>query len=364
MSDSSTFPIPGTYRADCGHTHYFDKGSPVIKCPVCGDGTDTTWTWVEGEVSPATVMQQVGTSSGTLTLRYAGVPPVSDESQAEVTDALQAFSRDCQMMTTWFAGIMASRSAMREHLERLAEQGAPLRIATSRPDGRDAAVLAEMPAEEVIESIADAGEFERLYANSFVVFAFHLWEGTIRPRIAGVIRVEPSDVKADLMGEWRLLRNWIVHRSTDAEDDFFQKAARLADALGLQRGNLSLTANKVIHLVQMLNNMRIEINPHSLEMGFDLVAVDPEMIAEFAKTIEPGTGAVVPATAKMSPSPAMIVFDEAVAMIHEDDCSPKQAQLQSSTEWRQLMVRDRSVASSVIECLGLEEQLCRVCRPR
>ena len=315
-------------------------------------------------MSPTTVMQQVGTPTGTLTLMYTGVPPVSDESQDEVTGALRAFSRDCQMMTTWFVGIMASRSAMREHLERLADQGVPLRIATLRPDGRDAAVLAETPATEVIESIADAGEFERLYANSFVVFAYHLWEETIRPKIADAIGVDRSDVRADLMGEWRLLRNWIVHPSKEAEDNFFRNAESLPGALGIARGDLSLTANSVIHLVLLLNNMRIEINPHSLEMGFDLVAVDPEMIAELARTIEPGAGAVVPATATMAPSPAMIVFDEAVAMIHEDDCSPKEAQLQSPTEWRQLMVPDRRVASSVIECLGLEEQFCQVCRPR
>ena len=38
MSDSNEFPFPGIYRADCGHTHDFEKGSPVIACPDCGDG--------------------------------------------------------------------------------------------------------------------------------------------------------------------------------------------------------------------------------------------------------------------------------------------------------------------------------------
>ncbi len=361
MSDSNKFPLPGTYRAGCGHTHDFDKGSPVIACPDCGDDKGTTWTWIGGDISPATVVHQIGLPSGMLTLMYTGVPPVSNESKDEIDSTMRMFSRDCQMMTTWFVGIMASRKAMREHLERLASRREPLRITSLRPDGRVAAVLAEMPAEKVIESIADAGAFERLYANSFVVSTFHLWEETIRPKIAAAMKVDPCHVKADLMGEWRLLRNWIIHRSKDAEDDFFQKAKTLANVLGLQRGNLSLTANNVMHLVQRLNNMLIEINPHSLEMGLAFSSVSPEMIASVARTLEPGAGSIVPVEAAMAPSPAIIPFDEALVMIHENDCSQIKVQLQSSTDWRQLKVSDRWVASSVVKLLEQEEQLCREC---
>lgn len=361
VSDSKTFPSPGTYRHDCGHTHDFAKGSPVIACPGCGQGKGTTWTWVSGEVSPATVMQQIGLPSGTLTLMYTGVPPVSDESQDEIGSAMRKFSRDCQMMTTWFVGIMASRRAMRGHLEQLASRGEPLRITTLRPDGRAAAVLAEMAADEAIESIADAGEFERLYANSFVVSTFHLWEETIRPTIASALRVELSDVKADLMGEWRLLRNWIIHRSQDAEDAFFERAPTLAGALALQRGDPSLTAGSVVVLVQHLNNMRIEVNPHSLDMGFASEPVSPEMLADVARTLEPGTGTIVPASAGMAPSPAIIVFDDVLATVHERDCSQMEVQRRSSTDSRELMVSDRWVASSVVKLLEQEEHRCEEC---
>ena len=217
-------------------------------------------------------------------------------------------------------------------------------------------MLAEMPAEEIIESIADAGDFERLYANSFVVSTYHLWEETIRPKIASAMTVDPSHVEADLMGEWRLLRNWIIHRSKDAEDDFFERAHTLADALALQRGNLSLTASNVLVLVQHLNNMKIEINPHSLEMGFALEPVSPETIADVARSLEPGTGSIVPVGAAMAPSSAIIVFDEVLATIHENDCSQMEVQLQSSTDWRQLKVSDRWIASSVAKLLEQEEQ--------
>ena len=132
-------------------------------------------------------------------------------------------------------------------------------------------------------------------------------------------------------------------------------------SLGLERGNLSLTVNNVLHLVQRLNNMTIEVNPHSLEMGLALEPVSPEIIADVARSLEPGAASIVPVEAAMVPSPAIIVFDKVLAMIHENDCSQIKVQLQSSTDWRQLKVSDRWVASSVVKLLEREEQLCREC---
>ena len=106
---------------------------------------------------------------------------------------------------------------------------------------------------------------------------------------------------------------------------------------------------------------RIEINPLSLEMGFTLAPASPDMIADVARGLEPGKGSIVPAEAAMAPSPAIIIFNEVLAMIHENDCSQIEVQLQSSKDWRQLKVSDRWVASSVVKLLEQEEQLCREC---
>ena len=96
-------------------------------------------------------------------------------------------------------------------------------------------------------------------------------------------------------------------------------------------------------------------------MGLALASVSPEMIADVARTLEPGAGFIVPVETAMAPSPAIIVFDEVLAMIHENDCSQVQVQLQSSKDWRQLKVSDRWVASSVVKLLEQEEQLCQEC---
>ena len=134
-------------------------------------------------------LHQIDWPGGMLTLLHVGVPPVSEGTSDEIMGAMQDFSRDCQMMATWFAGILGSREVMRQHLSNLAARGEPFKITTLRPDGRVAAILAQVPVEEVIKSTAEAGAFERLYANSFVVFTFHLWEEVTRPRIAAAMKV-------------------------------------------------------------------------------------------------------------------------------------------------------------------------------
>lgn len=187
MPGSNTFPVTGTYRGSCGHIHEFGKGSPFIACPECGGGD--SWEWVDGEISPATGLHQIDWPGGMLTLLHVGVPPVSEGTSDEIMGAMQDFSRDCQMMATWFAGILGSREVMRQHLSNLAARGEPFKITTLRPDVRVAAILAQVPVEEVIKSTAEAGAFERLYANSFVVFTFHLWEEVTRPRIAAAMKV-------------------------------------------------------------------------------------------------------------------------------------------------------------------------------
>ena len=161
-----------------------------------------------------TTMLQVGWPGGTLSLKCVGVPNISKEAEAEIRNTMQQFSSDCQMMLVWFAGILGSQSVMRSHLNDIAEQGEPFTINTYRPDGRVDSILARVPVDTVVEAFAGAGDFERLYAKAFVVFTYQIWEEVARLKIAKALKVEkPEHVKADLMGDWRHLRNWLVHRN-------------------------------------------------------------------------------------------------------------------------------------------------------
>ena len=165
---------------------------------------------VERTIDPATGLIQVGWPGGMLTLRYTGIPTVSKDARDEIQNTMQQFSSDCQMMLVWFVGVLNSRGAIRHHLDALARRGEPFTINSLRPDGRVESVFAQMPAEKVIEAFSGAGEFERLYTKAFVVFTFQIWEEVARPKIAAALKVEPDHIEANLMGEWRHLRNWLV----------------------------------------------------------------------------------------------------------------------------------------------------------
>ena len=318
---------------------------------------------VERTIDPATGQIQIGWPGGMLTLRYTGIPTVSKDAHDEIQNTMQQFSSDCQMMLIWFVGVLNSRGAILHHLDALARRGEPFTINSLRPDGRVESVFAQMPAEKVIGTFSDAGEFERLYAKAFVVFTFQIWEEVARPKIAIALKVEPDHIEANLMGEWRHLRNWLVHRTKNAERDYFDKAGMLVQLLRSQPNEPSLTADKVFILMQYLNRMSVEVNPNAMEFGIEPAPLDPETIAEIAKTLGPGEGMAIPAEAAMYPSAVSIILDEATATIHERDCGHHDTQFQNIDGARSLLVSSRGVARAVIDHLGKHERRCEHCRP-
>ena len=266
-------------------------------------------------------------------------------------------------MLIWFAGILGSQQAMQCHVQEVADRDEPFSINTYRADGRVESVLARVPVEKVIDALSAAGEFERLYAKAFAVFTYQIWEEVARPGIAAALKVEdPNHVGAELMGEWRHLRNWLVHRTENSEQQFFDKAKTLARLLGMQRNEPLLTADKIFALMQLVNRMQVQVNPGSLEFGLELVSLDARTIATAARTLEAGGGMALPMTAAMYPSAMSIVFsDGPTAVIHELDCSDKDRQFQSVDGGRWVRVVSRGVAREVIEQLGKQEVRCEGC---
>ncbi len=306
---------------------------------------------------------QVGWPGGMLTLRYTGIPNVNKEARDEIKNIMQQFSADCQMMLVWFVGTLNSRGPIRQHLGGIAQRDEPLTINSLRPDGRVESVFAQVPIEKVIDAFSDAGEYERLYAKTSVVFTFQIWEEVARPMIAGALNVKPKHIEATLMGDWRRLRNWLVHRTAAAERDYFNNAGRLVHLLESQPNEPSLTADKVLVLMQQLNRMSMDVNPNSAAFGLELVSLNPQMIAEAAKTLEPRAGIIIPPEAAMFPSSVFIILNSEAATIHELDCSQKDIEFKNDDDARWLRVSSFGVAREVIKHLGRQEYRCEHCRP-
>ena len=306
---------------------------------------------------------QVGWPGGALTLRFTGIPTVNTEAGEEIGNIMQQFSADCQMMLVWFVGILNSRGVIQHHLDRLAQRDEPLAINSKRPDGKVESVFAQVPIEKVIDAFSDAGEFERLYANAFVVFTFQIWDEVARPKIAMALGVKPKHIEANLMGDWRHLRNWLIHRTKKAERDYFDKARMLVPLLGSQPDKPSLTADNVFVLMQHLNRMSVDVNPNAVEFGIEPVPLDLGTIAEVSKTLKPGEGADIPAWVSMYPSAVFIILNGPSATIHELDCSNKDTHFQNVEGARWLRVSSLEVALAAIDLLGKKEHRCEHCRP-
>ena len=117
-------------------------------------------------------------------------------------------------------------------------------------------MLASLPVENIAEAVSSGGEFERLYAKAFVVFTYEIWNDVTRNQIAATLRLEdPKHVKCDLVGDLRFLRNWLIHPTKKAEEEFFDRSKILSASLGLSRDDPSLTAGMIAVLMQQLNNM-------------------------------------------------------------------------------------------------------------
>ena len=311
---------------------------------------------------PTSGLFHVGLPSGTLELQFAGLPAISKEAEAAVSDTIQRFSEDCQMMLVWYVGVLNSRQAMQKTLDDLAQRNEPLQIRTVRPDGRVDVVLAQVPVERVIDAITDAGEFERQFAKAFVVNTATAWEHGVRPTLAAILQVAPNDIECPLMGELTRLRNWLLHPTKHAELQYFDKAKTLAQNLGSTTGDPNVTAASVLTLMRLLNNMSVMVDPHSVGPAFELVPTDPAVFAAISRTMDPNTGAMLMMT-MMQPSPVFVNFDDKTATIHEKDCPRRDDEFTTIDGARQLVLTSWGFARAVIAELALQEQRCTLCGP-
>ena len=311
-----------------------------------------------------TYLAQVGWSGGLLTIRYVGIPKVTDEANKEIEAIMRRFSTDCQRMLIWFAGVLQSRDAIKRHLNDLADKGEPLSINTYRPDGRIDWVLASLSVEDIADAVSDRGEFERLYAKAFVVFTYQIWNDVTRNQIARALKLEdPRHVKCDLVGDLRLLRNWLIHPTKEAEEKFFGNSKVLSQSLRLRRNDPGLTAGMIAVIMRLLNNMKVDVDPRGLGFGVEAVSTSLKMLAQVADAIEPNTGLAVMEALMLPPeSRGAIVFDDGpLATVHAGDCDYANTQFKNLKNGRRMEVSSPALARQVILQMGKQVIRCEHC---
>ena len=312
------------------------------------------------EVDPTTALIEIARGGGAVTLRYVGVPTVSEESNDEIREAIDRFLDDCQTMIVWYAGIEGLQDSIHQHFSETVSRDKPFTLSNLYPNGEQR-VLVQVPGDMVIDAFSRGGSFELAYTKAFVVFAYHTWDEAVRPKIASALKVEVKDVKSDLMGEWRHLRHWVIHTSEDNKSKMFTEAKKLVRILGLQQDEPILTPDMAFRLMEFLNRMHVDVNPKSLEFGLESVPTTPEMIAKFVETMEPGTAGGPLIMAWESHLAADIIINDSSCTIHMHDCNQRGEENEELGDSRLLRVQTLGFARAVVKCLGKRERLCEHC---
>ena len=133
-------------------------------------------------------------------------------------------------------------------------------IAGEYPE-RNYLMVARIGTSELIEAMRPGGEFEDLNAKGLIVLIYTLWEDSARKKLSKVFGLkDKNQIKCDLMGDVRLLRNMIVHRTDKARKEYEVKAEVLPRLWGsIDTESLVLVDGMVYELMGELNGIQVEV---------------------------------------------------------------------------------------------------------
>ena len=228
-------------------------------------------------------------NAGTLHVQYVGLQEVSESAIETISKTMWQFATECQLMVVLYAGVLLSRETIQSQLGGNTNRDAPFAVSDKDKDGNVRAIWAWLPRGKVFDAFSAGGEFEKTYAKAFVVFTYQLWEEFARPKIAQALGTTHKDVQSDLMGEWRHLRNWLVHPDEKTEKAYFKNAKLLAKISGnLRPGKPEVKSDMVFPMMGYLNSLHVIVNPDGLSPALELAALDPKVKEQASELLEPG----------------------------------------------------------------------------
>ena len=204
--------------------------------------------------------------TGMVSLNYIGRPPASDVPGA-VQRALEEFIDECHSVLICYFGAVMGMDAIKDIFAEAYEGNVLVSIDVSDNDATDL-VRTRILGNDATEMFSIGGRFERLQARSLVISIFTEWESVTRRKIATLLGVKADDVKSNVMGDWRHLRNWLLHKDSKAEEQYFNAVGGMAGHLGSQRGEPEVTTAQVFKLMEWLSSLAVIVNPDNVEPYF------------------------------------------------------------------------------------------------
>ena len=84
-------------------------------------------------------------------------------------------------------------------------------------------------ATDYIAANSKGGSNEQQHSQAVLVFLFTYWEDEIRPRLAASKSIELQEIRSDIMGDLRILRNIILHSKGIIRPEKHKELKKLSD---------------------------------------------------------------------------------------------------------------------------------------
>lgn len=204
--------------------------------------------------------------SGSVFMRCIGIGSLGPDIVSAIQEELEQFVDECHSVFICYVSAIKSMEATHGRLHKIFEDEEPVSIATVLVNGSTRVVRTSVLGGEATALFSSEGKFEQLQAKALVMSIFTHWDSVTRPKVASLLdATETEEVESELMGAWRLLRNWLVHRSGRAEEQYFDKAEALAGLLNSRPAEPEITTQGVLLLMERLQSLTVIVNPDKME---------------------------------------------------------------------------------------------------
>ena len=193
---------------------------------------------------------------------------VSESQKQAATKLLAAFKDRVNRLFFAFGELGQGRDLLKAQIEQTFDPAhSEARFAAAfqvndDPNNIQLKTIAAMKQAEVIQALQRGGEFENQNCHALIVFMYHLWDEYYRPRIAAALGLEQcGQLKSDLFGDIRLIRNAIIHNQAILTEKEYSKLRMLTPLDELRIGKLKLTQKTTQLIVSGVDPLQLRATP-------------------------------------------------------------------------------------------------------
>lgn len=170
---------------------------------------------------------------------------------------------------------------LRKEKSRIGDDGHPVFVYTSYEDPSQKKSIHNriIRAKDYLSINSPGGSNEQQHSQAVLVFIFTYWEDEIRPRLATLKNIELQEIKSDIMGDLRILRNVILHSKGIIRRDKHNELKKLSDMF---------VVDQPVHVsYEGMHRIFVLIKQDCARMLFEWIGetdmpVQPEEIADIA----------------------------------------------------------------------------------